>query len=620
MNGFFAPRVADESKPWLGALFRRVAFAFSLLLLAVRPAWPAVAAPWPEAPYTYFANNVRLPALLQEFAASFSLAVKLAPGLDESVNGRFSASSPGEFLTRLGAMYGFSWYVQSGLLHIDRIADHQMRALPLPVGIGAVRQVLTELGVVEPRFGWSELPSQGLVMVSGPPDYLARVEGALRQMPTVNTAQQVSVFRLRYASAEDRVIQQGQRTLAQPGLARVLRELMQGQGALNGTLQESGAAGPASIAPLPALPTLPRSPTAGPAETEPGSGAGAGTNSGPGASGPSAGARGTEGQGGSVAAAAAAKAGGAAWPVAAGNGGPSASLQVGGDPRVRVPSIQTDPRLNALIIQDAPERMPLYERLIAQLDVPTPLIEIEALIIDVNSERIRELGVNWAISGDNFSLGFGPTSGQPGQGTFGLGLSGSASTLSAAAGTRLLAQVRVLETQGDARIQSRPSVLTLDNLGALLDLSETFYVRVMGERFASVSPVTAGTSLRVTPRLIDGEPASIQMAIDIEDGQIQDRQIDTLPTVRRSTVSTQAIVRHSESLLIAGYSTDQAINAVQKVPMLGDLPVVGALFSTRSVTAQKRERLFLIRPKLVGMGTAPPGPALPSEPPRGLKW
>jgi filamentous hemagglutinin family protein len=114
------------------------------------------------------------------------------------------------------------------------------------------------------------------------------------------------------------------------------------------------------------------------------------------------------------------------------------------------------------------------------------------------------------------------------------------------------------------------------------------------------------TSLRVTPRLIEGELAAIQMAIDIEDGQIQDRQIDTLPTVRRSTVSTQAIVRHTESLLIAGYITDQAINAVQKVPLLGNLPVVGPLFSTRSVTSQKRERLFLIRPRLVGLGMAPP--------------
>lgn len=603
--------------------------AFCLALFLALPAKSAPPPPWPEAPYTYFANNVRLAALLQEFAASFSLSVNLVPGLDGSVNGRFNASSPGDFLSRLGAMYGFSWYVQSGVLHIDRISDQQVRALPLPVGIGPVRQVLIDLGVVEPRFGWSELPSQGLVMVSGPPGYVARVEGALRQMPTVNTAQTVSVFRLRYASADDRVIQQGQRTLAQPGLARVLRQLMLGGTALNGGLQDPGASAEGvspGTPPLAALPTLPQATTMGTGGGDDrGRPGGPGTESGsvsltaspPGAAGTQ---RAPADKGLAPTVAAAAATGTPPWPVAPTGYGPAANLQVGGDARVRLPSIQTDQRLNALIIQDLPERMPLYERLIAQLDVPTPLIEIEALIIDVNSERIRELGVNWAISGESFSLGLGPTSAQPGAGTFGLSLSGSASTLSAAAGTRLLAQVRVLETQGDARIQSRPSVLTLDNLGALLDLSETFYVRVMGERFASVSPVTAGTSLRVTPRLIDGEQASIQMAIDIEDGQIQDRQIDTLPTVRRTTVSTQAIVRHSESLLIAGYSTDQAINAVQKVPMLGDLPVVGALFSSRSVTSQKRERLFLIRPKLVGMGMAPPVLVPPAEPPRGLKW
>lgn len=601
---------------WLAPL------ALFLAALGSMPsALAAPASPWPEAPYSYFASNTRLPALLSEFASGFSLGAEVAPGVEGSVNGRFSARSPGEFLSRLGAMYGFSWYVQGGVLHVDRAADQQVRSLPLPSGVGPVRQVLVDLGVVDTRFGWSELPSQGQVMVSGPPGYLARVEAALRQMPTVSERQQVSVFRLRYASADDRVIRQGERSLVQPGLARVLRGLMEGRGALKGEVLEgamggpgaAGAVGAAGSQPQ-ALSTLAQASRLGePAGEGVSPGRGEGTREGQ-----------VDGQGESAAArngAAAAAGSGpvppgavstargdttSPWPVAPPAGGPVSSLQVGGDARVRAPSIQTDPRLNALIIQDQPERMPLYERLIAQLDVPTPLIEIEALIIDVNSDRVRELGVNWAISGDGFSVGFGPTSGQPAQGSFGLSLAGSASTLSAAAGTRLLAQVRVLETQGDARIQSRPSVLTLDNLGALLDLSETFYVRVTGERFASVSPVTAGTSLRVTPRLIDGGQASIQMAIDIEDGQIQDRQIDTLPTVRRSTVSTQAIVRHSESLLIAGYSTDQSITAVQKVPMLGDLPVVGALFSNRSVTAQKRERLFLIRPRLVGLGMAPP--------------
>jgi len=165
-----------------------------------------------------------------------------------------------------------------------------------------------------------------------------------------------------------------------------------------------------------------------------------------------------------------------------------------------------------------------------------------------------------------------------------------------------------LQTDGDANIQSRPSVLTTDNTGALLDLSETFYIRLQGERVASVTPVTAGTTLRVTPRVIDGLEQMVQLTIDIEDGQIQDRQIDTLPTVRRSSVSTQAIVRENETLLIAGHSSDQNIDSNQRIPVLGEIPGVGLLFSNKSRSVQKRERLFMIRPKIVSI----PAPEVPA--------
>jgi type III secretion protein C len=248
------------------------------------------------------------------------------------------------------------------------------------------------------------------------------------------------------------------------------------------------------------------------------------------------------------------------------------------------------------VVTDAPERMPLYERLIAQLDVPAPLVEIEALIIDVNSERARELGINWSARGGSFSATFGVP--QPvRQGMLSLTL--GSDTGNSAADKGFMAQIRLLESAGDARIQSRPSVLTTDNIGALLDLSETFYIRVQGERVASVSPVTAGTTLRVTPRVVDGTQASIQLTVDIEDGQIQDRQVDSLPTIRRSSVSTQAVVRQDEALVIAGYSSDQTITSEQKVPVLSELPWVGALFSSKARLVQKRERIFVIRPRLV---------------------
>lgn len=569
-----------------------------LLCFGAAPA-QAGPVPWPDAPFSYFTEGTPLQSVLAEFAGSFSLALALQPGLSGTVSGRFTAKNPTEFISRMGGVYGFQWYTHAGTLHVSRASETQMRTLPLPArGTNAnLRQALTDLGIVEPRFGWGELPDQGVVMVSGPASYVGMIESTLRQMPAALSAQQVTVFRLRHASAEDRVVTYRDRQMTQPGLATVLRQLVQG-----GRAGAGGALGGEMPAPSTATAT-------------PGSLGGAGAGGATGAEPSGSTAQDSRSSG--------AAAGGAGST-------PSASVRVGGDSRARVPSIQSDPRLNALIVQDLPERMPIYERLIAELDVPSALIEIEAMIIDVNTDRARELGINWSFRGGSLAAGFGVV-GPPAAGTISLIQASGAGllvpgTVPGSASSYLLGQIRLLENQGDARIQSRPSVLTTDNIGALLDLSETFYIRVTGERVATVTQVTAGTTLKVTPRLVAGPEPSIQLTIDIEDGQIQDRQVDTLPTVRRSTVSTQAVVRQEETLLIAGYSSDQNIEAQQKVPWLGDLPGVGLLFSTRSRVVQKRERLFMIKPRLVTPTFAPaaaletgaplknvalPGPAAP---------
>jgi type III secretion protein C len=547
--------------------------------------------PWPDAPYSYFAEDAKLETVLTEFASGFSLTLDLHPAVKGSVNGRFTAKNPTEFVSRLGGVYGFAWYTHAGILHISPANESTMKAVPLPLGGANLRSALLELGVVEPRFGWAELPSQRVVMVSGPPSYIALVERTLRQLPGTSSVQEVRLFRLKYASAEDRTISYREGSILQPGLASVLRQLLGGRGAIGTGIMGEYArpTGQAQGAGSPPLPQGQQPPAPG-APALPGLGGG-------GAGG---------GLSGALGAAAGAAAGAATGAPGASSPGSGGQLQVNADPRFRIPSIQSDPRLNALIVQDEPERMPVYERLIAQLDVPSPLIEIEAMIIDVNSERARELGINWSLSNSNTSLSFGAPGSLSGVGT--LSFAGSSSALGASAGAQLLTQLRALENHGDASIQSRPSVLTIDNLGALLDLSETFYIRVQGERVATVSPITAGTTLKVTPRLIDGATPAIQLTIDIEDGQIQDRQVDSLPTVRRSTVSTQAIVRQGDTLVIAGYSTDQNVETLQKVPFLGDIPGVGMLFSNKLRTAQKRERLFMIRPKLVGLPFVTPEP------------
>ncbi len=565
-------------------LARTVQGVLTAGLLTVASVALAGPVPWPQAPYSHFADNQKLESVLGDFAGSFSLSLSLAPGISGLVNGKFTTASPTEFMSKLAGVYGFVWYTHAGTLFISKASDLTTRSISPPGGsIGNVRKALTDLGVLDPRFGWGELTAQGVALVSGPPSYVNLIESTVKGLPNAGGAQQAAVFRLRNASADDRTILYRDRQITLPGLATILRNLVtgQGRGGINNEALSAIAAPLLNAASMSTdgLGTSSQSGTGnGPIAriTSGGQGAGASGNAG-------------GGQGGSA-------------NTGAGDG---ASAN-----RVRLPTVQSDPRLNALIIQDVPERMPIYRQLIEQLDVPTALIEIEAMIIDVNTERAKDLGINWGGRAGSTALGFGNLTSTPAAGTLSVvrGVAGSLvtpSSLVVDAGNYLVSQIRILETKGDARIQSRPSVMTMDNIGALLDLSETFYIRVQGERVATVTPVTAGTTLKVTPRtLIENGVRMVQLMIDIEDGQIQDRQIDTLPTVRRSSVSTQAVVRSDDTLLIAGHTQDQNIDSLNKIPLLGDIPGIGALFSNRSANVQRRERLFMIKPRII---TLPPG-------------
>lgn len=550
--------------------------ACALALGLQGPAAYAGPAPWPEAPFSYYAESQPLGKVLAEFAASFNLTLASTAAMEDKVTGRFNVKSPSEFIERLTGTYGLQWFTHAGVLHISRSQDMVIKSLPstsLSAGSN-IRQVLGSLGVLEPRFGWGELPEQGVVVVSGPPAYVRLVEATLAALPSAPGGQQVRVFRLKHASVEDRVVSYRDRELVTPGVASILRNLLTGGVVGSGT----------RVVAMPNLSAVSNANLELPAS---------------GATGPGA-------AGGAGPAAAAATAGSRGAAPSSGAAGIQAPVPSGGPGRMRA-SIQSDPRINAVIVQDSPERMPMYEQLIAQLDVPTPLIEIEALIIDVNTSKLDELGINWGAVGRNRSVaaGFGNITDQVGANT--LSLVGSArgagvtpSTAVVTGADYLVARLRLLEQQGDAAIQARPSILTTDNLGAVIDLSETQYIQTTSERTALVTPITAGTTLRVTPRLVqDSGAPSIRLSVDIEDGQIQSGSgVGTMPTVRRGTVSTEASVRGDETLLIGGYNSVQTVKGVDKVPLLGDIPILRGFFSSRSDSVQRRERLFLIRSSL----------------------
>ncbi len=262
--------------------------------------------------------------------------------------------------------------------------------------------------------------------------------------------------------------------------------------------------------------------------------------------------------------------------------------------------IVADPLNNAIIIRDRADRMRNYQELIESLDIEPQMVEIEATIIDMDTDRLRSLGIDWRYQKDGTSILFGSGADQLGlsQSAVSDGLNGfTQNVLNNKA--RFLSHVKALETQGAARIVSKPHVMTLANVEALLDTTSTFFIRVAGREEVDLFNVSVGTTMRVTPHVFaNGERSQIKMKIDIIDGSQSQQTVDDIPVIEESTINTQAIINAGQSLLIGGLVREFKTTGVSKVPVLGDIPGLGALFRSNRKTSSRMERMFLITPRL----------------------
>lgn len=533
-------------------------FVFSTTGFLCRPAFSAPV-PWPEVTFTYIADNRDLSYVLKSFVRTFGIELKASQAALDwriSINGKMTTTSPSEFLNQLSATYGLQWFYYAGSLHVSRNFESTTRTISSDASsIGNLRRALIDLGIVENKFGWGEFPDRGIAMVSGPSAYVELVAWAVSTMPVPQKEQEIRVFLLKHAQVDDRVITYRDQQITTVGVATIIRNLSAGESGRSGTNIQFNASGLATPATLSGLERGDSKNNELSLLKDQNSSADGGRGS-----------------------------------------------RNSTDDARRRPVIQADSRLNALVIKDIPSRMPVYEELIKALDVPSKLIEIEAVIVDVNSTRVAELGIDWGGRNGNVAGGFGTPQKTPDSmtGTIVLGNKVNPTTVIPDAGSFLMARLKILESDGDARIVSRPSILTLDNLGALIDLSETFYVEAIGERVANVVPVSVGTTLKVTPHIVEiNGRQSIRMVVDIEDGTIQSREIKSLPTIRKSTIGTQAVMKENESLLIGGFNQEQELKQTDFVPGLGNIPFIGIFFKKKSKKIEKRERLFLITPKIL---------------------
>ena len=253
-----------------------------------------------------------------------------------------------------------------------------------------------------------------------------------------------------------------------------------------------------------------------------------------------------------------------------------------------------------------------YRKTIQQLDTPHAMVQIEASIIDVDADHGFEFGPPlqgiWRRNGTTRSASARidtPAGGAP---PIGVTASSGNLTLSLTASgvTEFMTNLQALETEGHARIVSKPSVLTLDNIEAFLNESEEFFVRVAGFEQADLFNVNVGTTMRIIPHIVY-EPASrkVKLNISLEDGSRSAvASVDEIPVVSRNTINTQAVLMEGQSLLIGGLMREATSKVERRVPVIGRLPVIGHLAKTHDNETIRLERMVLLTPTIVELPTA----------------
>ena len=294
--------------------------------------------------------------------------------------------------------------------------------------------------------------------------------------------------------------------------------------------------------------------------------------------------------------------------------------------------IQAHPETNSLIISASPSVYRELQSIVDQLDIRRAQVLVEAIIAEVAADTGRELGIQWQFFESGDSGFFGGTNFQQGGNNIlnlsaGLGgddedalvLPGGGLNLGYVGGrTSLLgidlleigALARALATDGDTNVLSTPSIVTMDNHPASINvgqevpfLSGSFTTEGISTADGQVNPFQTinreeiGIMLNVTPHINEGD--MIMLAIEQEVSTLAPivGAVDLITNKR--TISTRVMVPDGSMLVLGGLIQDDLQESVERVPGLSRIPLLGELFTYRSSSQIKRNLMVFIRPQIL---------------------
>ncbi len=282
-------------------------------------------------------------------------------------------------------------------------------------------------------------------------------------------------------------------------------------------------------------------------------------------------------------------------------------------------SIHADIATNSLIVGGTPAIIRAVERVVEKLDVPRSQVMIEAIIADVDESKFSQIesrigvfdplsgGAFGSITADNYNGVLGVF--DPGSGTALFG--GIARTAISGGETLPLSLlVTAINRDIDSRVLSTPAILTLNNEEASIDVSDVRYVQTgqtsnSAGTTASVGRQEFGTKLTVTPQITEG--ATVRLDIDQKHEDITgETTIDgsSYPVTKKRELKTRVVVNDGNILVLGGLSSDTVQERRRKTPFLGDLPIIGKLFSGQDSDHIRRNLMVFIKPTILRTAAA----------------
>lgn len=282
--------------------------------------------------------------------------------------------------------------------------------------------------------------------------------------------------------------------------------------------------------------------------------------------------------------------------------------------------ISVDIRTNTIWVQDSNTKVEEVKKLVKQLDVPVKQVLIEARIVEVTKDFARDLGIRWGISkpkqlsgtlvgANQMQQGTSPANVNPYTQRLNLDLvaapiagmtPASVGIALAKLGDNILLDLELsaLESEGRAELISSPRLITTNQQPATIDSGQEIpYQESTSSGATAVAFKKAVLSLRVTPQITPD--SKILMDLKINQDTTSTQLFNGVPAILTKEIQTNVLVSNGQTIVLGGIYQQDKSRTINRIPFLGQLPVVGNLFKNTQISLTNDELLIFITPKII---------------------